>query len=107
MATINLDDTDGTILLKMKGQDDKLIDVFLAHDAFATALDGWIARNDGTPEEKLRAVNDWYDRLKAATTSLGILGISGTTAERIRQGVEKEMDTLRGKADAGSPAPTP
>ena len=102
-----IDDTDGVIAIEIAGRPPVELDLFVAHDCFVEALDGWRAEKDAPPEAKVAATKDYYDRLRAACAALGLGAVTGTTAERVRQRVAARMDDLRKKAESGSPAPTP
>lgn len=102
-----IDDADGTLTVALAGREPVALDLFVADDAFRAALDGWRFEKDGTPGQKAECMADYYRRTAAAAEALGFPGVTGTTAERIRQTVSARMEELRKKAAAGSPAPTP
>ena len=107
MPLVNIDDADGTLTVTLTGRDPVALDLFVAHDTFCAAIDGWDARKDGPIEEKVAALKDYYARLQTAAAGLGLGVVTGTTAQRIQEAVRTGMDDLRKKAAAGSPAPTP
>lgn len=104
---LELDDADGILTIALAGREAVELDLIVAQDAFAVSLDGWAINKNGTPEERVAALKDYYARLQGAALGLGLGTVTGTTAERVRQAVDGRLEELRKKADGASPAPTP
>lgn len=106
-TTPQIDDADGTLTVTLAGREPVALDLFVAEDSFRAALDGWRYEKGDGPAERMGAMKEYYARLQGACAELGLAGVTGTTAERVRQAVAARMEELRKKAAAGSPAPTP